>query len=159
MTLLDLNAILLEELSLLESDPFYRPELRKEIHLAPDLPRIQGVRSDFSVGFANILNNALHALWGREHPTLQVASRLDGDDVLVVIRDNGAGIDEEILPRIFEPFFSGKPLPSTNDSEGPTGTGLGLASAEQRLKRYGAVLGVESRPGQGTSFSIRIPTE
>ncbi len=156
---LDLNEILLEEVNRLEADPFCHPEVIKEIRLARRLPEIRGVRTDFSVGFANILTNALHALWRCKDPTLEVASRLEGNRIVVDITDNGIGIREENLPKIFEPFYSAKPPSASRDSENPTGTGLGLVSTKQHLTPYGAEFEVDSRPGRGTRFSVRIPVD
>ena len=67
----------------------------------------------------------------------------------LVVRDNGHGIDPEVLPRIFDPFFTTK---KTGE-----GTGLGLSVVYGIIKSYGGVIIVESKPGQGTAFRIYIP--
>ena len=68
----------------------------------------------------------------------------------VSVSDTGAGIPAEILPQIFEPFFS------TKDDE--NGVGLGLAVVYGIVNRHGGSIEVRSRPGEGTTFSVLLPT-
>jgi signal transduction histidine kinase len=103
----------------------------------------------------NIVRNAIEAM--PEGGTLRVALRRDeshtpGDAPQTAwaeaeFADSGCGIAPEALERIFEPFFSTK----------PQGTGLGLAIAYSVVRAYGGVIQVRSDPGQGASFTIRLP--
>jgi hypothetical protein len=70
------------------------------------------------------------------------------DEVVVTVRDNGTGIPESILPRIFEPFVS---------SKGQRGTGLGLAVARKIAERHGGRLEVVSTSRSGTEIAMRLP--
>jgi two-component system cell cycle sensor histidine kinase/response regulator CckA len=72
-----------------------------------------------------------------------------GDYVLIRVSDTGSGIEPENLDRIFEPFFSTKGVGE--------GTGLGLATVYGIIKQSGGFVFVESRPGEGTEFSIYLP--
>lgn len=72
-----------------------------------------------------------------------------GDHVVVSVRDTGTGIPADIMPRIFEPFFSTKPMGK--------GTGLGLATVHAIVRRAGGQVEVESAPGSGTEFRIWLP--
>jgi CheY-like chemotaxis protein len=74
--------------------------------------------------------------------------RQDGDEVLLTVSDTGVGMSEEVRRRCLEPFFS------TKDQQG---TGLGLALVNTTVQRHGGTLTVESEPGEGTTFSIRLP--
>jgi two-component system cell cycle sensor histidine kinase/response regulator CckA len=72
----------------------------------------------------------------------------EGEFVLISVEDNGAGISEEAKPRVFEPFFTTKP---------DRGTGLGLSVARRIILNHDGEIAVESRPGEGTTFSIKLP--
>ena len=72
-----------------------------------------------------------------------------GGEVLLTITDNGDGIPENIVDKIFQPFFTTKPTGQ--------GTGLGLSLAYDIVKAHGGELRVETKQGEGTKFYIRIP--
>jgi len=79
---------------------------------------------------------------------LEVVTRDERDQVVIVIRDSGSGIKKENLDRIFEPFHTTK----------PSGTGLGLAITHKILEAHKARISVESEVGKGTRFLIEIPS-
>jgi two-component system, NtrC family, sensor kinase len=97
----------------------------------------------------NLLINAGQAI-GRDG-TITVSSRLakEGEMVELVISDTGCGIPAEDLPKIFDPFFTTKPAGQ--------GTGLGLAICHGMIERLGGRITVESRAGQGATFTVRLP--
>jgi two-component system NtrC family sensor kinase len=73
---------------------------------------------------------------------------LDGDErVEISVSDTGPGIAEDVVPKLFEPFFSTK----------QGGTGLGLALTHQIIREHGGVLHVHSTPGRGATFVIALP--
>jgi signal transduction histidine kinase len=83
--------------------------------------------------------------------TLTLSTRRDDYLAEMAVADTGPGIPPEILPRIFEPFFSTK---------GPTtGTGLGLSISYGIVKRHGGQIRVESRVGVGTTFRVQLPID
>ena len=94
----------------------------------------------------NLMINARDAM--PEGGDLSVACRVEDRMGVIDIRDSGAGIPPEIIARIFTPFFSTK---------GPKGTGLGLSVAESLVRGAGGAIQVQSRPGEGTVFTLRIP--
>ncbi|HEX8439456.1 ATP-binding protein, partial [Archangium sp.] len=103
--------------------------------------------------FLNLLVNAADAI-PEGHSTAQeirVVTRQEGTGhVRVEIHDTGRGIPPELCERIFEPFFTTKPV--------GVGTGLGLAICRRLVTEMGGALWVESEPGQGTVFHLRLPT-
>jgi two-component system cell cycle sensor histidine kinase/response regulator CckA len=72
-----------------------------------------------------------------------------GDYVVIDVEDTGTGIPPEIIQRIFEPFFSTK----------AGGTGLGLSIARSMVRRHRGTMTIESIPGSGTSFHVRLPID
>ena len=99
----------------------------------------------------NFILNARDALAEVERPEgrrLEVRCR-PGDPVVVEFQDNGRGMSEEVKARIFEPFYTTKPVGK--------GVGLGLSIVYQILNRHGAKVSVQSQSGQGTTFSIQLP--
>jgi len=95
----------------------------------------------------NLLVNAAHAIDKRGEVTLKSWS--DSDGVHISIADTGCGIPDELLPKIFEPFFTTK--------EAGKGTGLGLSIVADIIKLHQGEINVQSRPGQGTTFTITLP--
>ncbi len=79
---------------------------------------------------------------------IRITTANDGDQIIVKVADNGAGMSEELQERIFDPFFSTK---------GDDGTGLGLSTVKGIVHQHDATLDLDSIEGQGTTFSIRFP--
>jgi signal transduction histidine kinase len=82
-------------------------------------------------------------------PTVWVSTRKVGDRVLVSVRDNGPGIPQRILDKIFQPFFTTKPTGQ--------GTGLGLSLTYDIIKAHGGDIKVETKEGEGSEFIIQLP--
>jgi signal transduction histidine kinase len=79
---------------------------------------------------------------------LIIRTHADDSSLYVVLIDTGVGMSKEVLSKIFRPFFSTR----------PGGSGLGLATTKKIVEAHGGRLGVESEPGKGTAFSIKLPT-
>jgi signal transduction histidine kinase len=97
----------------------------------------------------NLINNAAQALDGEGHIWLTTSA--DNETVTVSIRDDGAGIPEDVRARIFDPFFTTKDVGE--------GTGMGLSIAYRILEQHQATIDVRSKPGQGTEFLLRFPIQ
>lgn len=116
---------------------------------APELPRIAGHPGELNQVWTNLLDNAIDALPREGRLTLRTAPR--DTHVLVEIEDNGHGIPAELLPRIWEPFFSTKPVGE--------GTGLGLDVVHTIVTQgHGGTIDVTS-DANGTRFSILLPID
>ena len=101
--------------------------------------------------FLNLLVNAAQAIpEGAAHQNeIRLRLRAEGQAVLVQIQDTGEGMPASVLERIFEPFFTTKPTGK--------GMGLGLAISHNMVTQLGGIITVESQPGRGSTFSIRLP--
>jgi two-component system, NtrC family, sensor kinase len=114
-----------------------------------DLPPIYGVEGQLHQVFINLITNACHAM-PQGAGRLMVETAPDGEDHLEVrITDNGRGIPEDQVEKIFEPFFSTK-------GEGK-GTGLGLSIVRNIVEQHGGGISVQSQVGGGTTFAVRLP--
>ncbi|HJV21194.1 MAG TPA: ATP-binding protein [Holophagaceae bacterium] len=122
--------------------------VRVELDLDPNLPDILGEPLQLEQVIMNIAVNARDAM--PEGGRLTFRTRPSGPGhVTLTITDTGKGIPPDVLPHIFEPFFTTKPVGK--------GTGLGLAMAFGILRAHGGTLDVESAPGRGSSFTLRLP--
>jgi len=95
----------------------------------------------------NLVRNASEAVAAKGGGTVTLRTRRDGDRVAIEVEDDGIGIAPDVLPRLFDPFFS------TKDS----GSGLGLALTQQIVRDHGGDLDVTSTVGKGTTFTLRVP--
>ena len=112
----------------------------------PDSIEIPLDRSRIERVFVNMINNSLEAMPGGG--SLRISAKRDLDSVLVEVEDTGPGIAQEIAGRLFQPFVSaGK----------KNGLGLGLALSRQTVLDHGGDLWVESQPGHGAHFMVRLP--
>jgi len=118
-----------------------------EVDCPEDLPRLQGNVGELEQVFLNLILNAQNAMPKGGH--LRITARRAGEGVELRFSDTGPGVSPENLDRIFEPFFT------TRSSQG--GTGLGLAVSQRIIANHGGALAVESPPGQGATFIIRLP--
>jgi signal transduction histidine kinase len=140
-------AVAPEELvgSVLALFPAPPPEVELVRALEPGLPPVLADREQILQLLLNLLQNAFDALPGGGR--VVVSARREGGEVAIAVADSGRGIAPEDLARVFEPYFTTK--------EG--GTGLGLAIAERIAEEHGGALAVESAPGDGTTFTLRLP--
>jgi signal transduction histidine kinase len=114
------------------------------------LPPVAADRGQLQQVVLNLIVNAEHALaGGRADRTIEITGQVVGDDVIVHFHDNGSGIAPEDIGRVFDPFFTTKPP--------GVGTGLGLSVSYGILRELGGGITVESRPGVGTTFLVRLP--
>jgi two-component system NtrC family sensor kinase len=141
-----LNAVLEQGLEFLESR-CARNGIAVVRQLSPDLPEIIADASQLRQVFVNLVVNAIHAMPGGG--TLKVTTARCGDGVLLSVEDDGMGMSEEVLRDIFVPFFTTKDV-----SEG---TGLGLPVVHGIVTSHGGTIQVQSAPGQGARFDVRLP--
>jgi len=108
-------------------------------------------RRKLALALSNLVDNALK--YGKEGGRVTLSGRIEGDDCLLEVADDGPGIPPEDIPRIFERFYR----VDKGRSRELGGTGLGLSITKHIVESHGGILRVESRIGVGTRFLIRIP--
>ena len=97
----------------------------------------------------NLLNNAKDAFENRPGGLIQILTQTRQNHLVIEIKDNGAGIPEDCLPKLFEPFY-------TTKAPGK-GTGLGLSVCQSITESFGGKISVKSKPGAGSTFKITLP--
>lgn len=112
-----------------------------------DLPRVDCYAGQLNQVWVNLLVNAAQAMNGEG--TVRVVTRRENVMAIVSISDTGKGIAPEHLKKIFDPFFTTKPVGE--------GTGLGLSITYGIIERHGGTINIESRLGEGTTFTVAIP--
>jgi signal transduction histidine kinase len=110
--------------------------------------RIRGFPGQVDQVLMNLLTNAAQAIGDRDG-TIRVRVQSSDTRVLLAVSDDGPGIPAEFLPRIFDPFFTTKDVGE--------GSGLGLSIVHGIVERHGGHIDVDSKPGQGTTFTISFP--
>jgi len=148
LSLQDLNCVVTRAIRLAE----HKAEMASvalQLELARNLPPVQCDAAQIEQVALALIINALDAM--PHGGNLWVSTRLlsGGDQVELQVRDDGMGIQAEILPRIFDPF--------TTTKEVGKGVGLGLAVSKGIVERHGGHIAVESQPGVGTTFRIMLP--
>jgi PAS domain S-box-containing protein len=132
-------------------------QIKVNLELDEDLPRILGVNNRLEQVFVNLVINARDSMEVKrassyqqeEESVLTIRSYQEEGKVVAIVRDTGIGMPESIRDRIFEPFFTTK--------EVGKGTGLGLSISYGIVKDYGGTIEVESEVGSGTTFKVIFP--
>ena len=117
--------------------------------------KINVISQDIGRVILNLITNAFYAVSEKKQqqpdcfkPTVSVSTKISDDKILIAINDNGNGIPQNVLDKIFQPFFSTKPTGQ--------GTGLGLSISYDIIKSHGGELKVETAEGEGTTFVIYL---
>jgi PAS domain S-box-containing protein len=155
-TPVDLNRAIASTITVASNEWKYVADVNTE--LDPDLPPVAVMLGAFNQVILNIIVNAAHAISDVVHEapagkgTITVTTRQAHNGVEIAIRDTGCGMPAKTIARIFDPFFTTKPVGK--------GTGQGLAIAHDVIvKKHGGTISVDSEPGVGTTFTLRLPLE
>ena len=108
------------------------------------------LEGEVSLAARSVLYEATWADSIELHPSSGGAAPENNEAVEIIVRDNGPGISAEVLPNIFDPFFSGR--------EAGRGIGFGLSKCWRIVTQHGGQIDVESEPGRGATFKITLPT-
>jgi|GEM_PF-3742156 len=119
-------------------------------NLSPDIPITSGNPHLLQQVFFNIINNAHQAMISQDSGgTLRITTSRQGNAIVADFSDTGPGIDPDIMPRIFDSFFTTK-MPHK-------GTGLGLSLSKEIIENHGGSISAKSEPGKGSAFTVTIP--
>jgi PAS domain S-box-containing protein len=118
-----------------------------------ELPEVSGDRMLLKLVFTNLISNALKFTRDGEHPQIEIRCRLEEREVVVFIRDNGAGFDMKYKDKLFGVF---QRLHRSDEFEG---TGIGLANVRRIIHRHGGETWAEGVVGQGATFSFSLPLQ
>ncbi len=122
----------------------------------PELGKINVVPQEIGRVILNLISNAFYAVNEKAkqsvkgyQPAVRLSTRRDNGKVFIAVSDNGTGIPQKVVDKIFQPFFTTKPTGE--------GTGLGLSLSYDIVKAHGGELKVETKEGEGTEFIIQLP--
>ncbi len=122
---------------------------RLEVDIPAGLPPVLAIRRRLAQVLLNLLVNAGDALEGRRGAEVRITGRREGARVVLRVEDNGPGFPPQVLPRLFETFFTTK---------GPEkGTGLGLALSRELVEQFGGTLVAENRAEGGARLRLEFP--
>jgi signal transduction histidine kinase len=127
-----------------------------ETALDPAVGKITVTSQDIGRVILNLINNAFYAVaekkkqsTGSYEPVITVSTKKANGNIEIVVKDSGNGIPQQVLDKIFQPFFTTKPTGQ--------GTGLGLSLSYDIVKAHGGDIKVATKEGEGTEFMIQLP--
>ena len=123
------------------------------------MPMMMVIPQDLSRAVLNVMNNACYAVWHKSQsapesytPEVNISVHMAGDNFTITIADNGEGMSDEVKQRLFENFFTTKPIGQ--------GTGLGMNITRDIVEnKHGGKVSFESHLGEGTTFTFTIPVK
>lgn len=140
---------LIREVADIIARPALYANVNLRLELAPDLPLVAMSPSELQQVVINLVNNALDAMEKTGGQITLATRRAAEDSISVTVADSGPGIPAQTRAHIFDPFFTTKPKGK--------GTGLGLSICHSLVARAGGHIELDSRPGQGTAFTVVLP--
>ncbi len=146
----DLNAFIKEVVELMEREA-HACGIKIFTDLDENLPEIKSDPSQLQQVFLNMITNAMDAHEGMPYGTIRIITQAHNGSqgARILFADTGSGIKPEHMEKIFDPFYTTKPVGK--------GTGLGLSICYSIIRRLGGGISVSSEPGKGTEFKIQLP--
>jgi two-component system sensor kinase FixL len=149
LELTDINALIGELMELVQSNARAQ-NVRVHLELAEDLPALEVHRVQIQQVILNLVRNAIESVSGSERSQREISvrtSRGRNGDLEIAVSDNGPGVLQSIVPRLFEPFCTSK----------PSGTGLGLAISRTIVGAHRGTVSYQSNSPAGACFVVRLP--
>ncbi len=144
LKLMNINKGIESTLNVVNNEIKYKAEVTKKFG---KISFVEGYPQQVNQVFMNILVNAAQAI--EEKGKIHIETQQENKNVKITISDNGSGIAKENIPKIFDPFFTTKPVGK--------GTGLGMNIAYNIIKKHKGTIGIKSKVGKGTTFTIILP--
>ncbi len=154
---MNLADVVKTELEFYKADPRLKHESNLILDIADDLPTFKGVRGDFWQAFSALLTNAIEAMEDKGGKTLKISLQQEGDEIVLIVDDNGIGMDAETKARAFEAYFTTKEPRRDGRYPPILATGLGLCHAKNMMDPLGVAIDLDSEQGKGTTVTMRIP--
>ena len=114
-----------------------------------ELPTIVCHPASITESINGLLNNAIHSIKNAENKEIEIVSEIKGAFISVKISDSGCGIAPDVVPKIWDPFFTTKDIGE--------GSGLGLSSINNQMKALNGSATVTSKLGEGSTFTLNFP--
>ena len=143
---LDVNEVIRQTMMLLHNQKEFKKVVIQE-DLSQGVPTVRGDKNQLQQVFLNLALNACESM--PEGGTLSVETSAAQGKVSITVSDSGCGINQEDLGKIFDPFYTTKPVGK--------GTGLGLSVSYGIIEQHGGRIEVESQAGRGTTFTVTLP--
>jgi signal transduction histidine kinase len=144
--LVDLTGGIDSTLNVVNNEVKYKADVVKEYST---LPEVQCLPSQINQVVMNLVVNAAHAMNGPERGKITLRTGVSEDQVWFEVADTGSGIPKDVLPRIFDPFYTTKPVGK--------GTGLGLSLSYGIVQKHHGSIDVKTEVGRGTTFRVSLP--
>lgn len=145
---IDVNEVVHNSIALIHYT-FSRKNIDLELKLVPNLPPLMGDGLKLMQVMVNIIQNAVDAM--ENGGNLLVASSLEKDSIGLLVKDTGCGMSEETIGKVFDPFYTTKPVGK--------GTGLGLSVCYGIIQQFGGEIHIKSEIGKGTEVKILLPIQ
>jgi len=146
----NVNTLIQEVAESLKID-IHHKKLSLDLELNPTLPEAYFDTKRTGRAVRNLLDNAIK--FSPENGHVKISSAVDEDEVSITVSDDGQGIPEEAIPSIFERFHQ----LDSSDTRSYGGAGIGLSLVKEIMEKQGGSVSVESRPGKGSVFTLRLP--
>jgi len=144
----NINDIVIESLKLTKKQAAFKDVVLTHV-LSEGIPEVSVDKNQIIQSLINLILNAVEACQAGGSITATTAFLSSDNDIEIVVTDTGEGIEKNQLDKIFDPFFSTK----------KSGTGLGMAITHGIIQQHGGTIDVKSRPGHGTTFTIKLPID
>jgi two-component system NtrC family sensor kinase len=141
----NLNQGIDSTLNVVNNEVKYKADIIKEYG---DIPPVQCIPSEINQVVMNLVVNAAHAI-GPDRGKIWIRTGIENESAWIEITDNGSGIPKEVVPRIFDPFYTTKPVGK--------GTGLGLSLSYGIIQKHHGQIDVQTEVGKGTTFRLVLP--